>query len=734
MYQFPFSCFLALMPLLPVGAQLPLVPLPAKMETAPGFFPLSRGTLIQFPAQAEGLDIIIGHLRAWISELPGENGGHNMLLFNQDPGISNPEGYRLKVKPDEIRIEFAEPAGAFYALMTLRQLRDSLGLIPCLNIEDEPRYPYRGMHLDVCRHFFPVEDVKKYIDQLALHKMNRFHWHLTEDQGWRIEIKKYPKLQEIAAFRKETLIGHYSDQPHRFDGKRYGGYYTQEEIREVVEYARQRFVTIIPEIEMPGHATAVIAAYPELSCHGRPVEVATLWGVFEDVLCPTEQTFEFMENVLLEVMDLFPGEYIHIGGDECPKVQWKESAFCQELIAREGLKNEEGLQSYFIRRIDRFLTGHGRKLVGWDEILEGGLSPNATVMSWRGTEGGIAAAKQGHDVIMAPTSYCYFDYYQARNPSEPLSIGGFVPLEKVYSFEPTPAELSPAEAKHILGAQGNIWTEYKSTYEQVEYNAYPRAFALAEVLWTPAGKRDFKDFQNRLALHLPTLKGVNYARHLYDIQFEMQDGSVVLSNRQGQPMMYKMEGMAKAAPYKGPVSIDRSGLFQALPANGTGRILELEFHTHAAFGKKVSWKEGPHPNYQLGGAQALSNGLLGSEHRFGDGEWLGWWGKDVELTVDLEEPQPVSTLQMRFFQSRGEWIYLPKEVKIFYSKNGIDFRPLATQAVTQSNDRVLKFDLNFRKKKARYWKIEVIRYGIIPDGAQGAGHEAWVFLDEVILR
>ncbi|MBK7338446.1 MAG: beta-N-acetylhexosaminidase [Saprospirales bacterium] len=546
---------------IPTQAQLPPYSDSGKNGANGGQLPSKSEHVHSIPFAGGGHRSLVSGLKTWISAFPKPGAGqkHNMLAFRQTPNIKNPEGYRLLVSPQEIRIEFGEPVGAFYALMSLRQLADSLGNVPCVSIEDEPRFTYRGMHLDVARHFFPVEFIKKYIDQLAAHKMNYFHWHLTEDQGWRIEIKKYPKLQEISAFRKETLIGHYSEQPQRFDGQRYGGYYTQEEIREVVRYAQERFVTIVPEIEMPGHAQAVLAAYPELSCHGNPVEVATTWGVFEDVLCPKEETFEFLENVLLEVMDLFPGPYIHIGGDECPKVQWKESPFCQELIAREGLKNEEGLQSYFIRRIDQFLSSHGRKLIGWDEILEGGLSPNATVMSWRGTEGGIAAARAGHDAIMAPTSHCYFDYYQSRRPSEPVAIGGFTPLEKVYSFEPLPAELSPEEARHILGAQGNVWTEYIATPEQVEYMAFPRAFALAEVLWSPTEVRNYESFLDRLSIHLPKLN-LHYAPHLFDIAFEVQSGSVKLSNRQGQPMNYQLGGIGNPVLYHTPVPITRSTL------------------------------------------------------------------------------------------------------------------------------------------------------------------------------
>jgi hexosaminidase len=361
----------------------------------------------------------------------------------------------------------------------------------------------------------PVEFVKKYIDLLAIHKMNRFHWHLTEDQGWRIEIMKYPKLAEISAWRDESLIGHASEKPRQFDGKPHGGFYTQDEIREVVAYAAERYITVVPEIEMPGHSQAALAAYPELSCTGGPFKVQTMWGIHEDVYCAgNEKTFEFLENVLAEVLELFPGEYIHVGGDECPKDRWEKCPKCQSRIKSEGLEDENELQSYFIKRMEKFLNAHDRRLIGWDEILEGGLAPNATVMSWRGEEGGIKAAKAGHDVVMAPTSHTYFDYYQADPENEPLAIGGMLPIETVYSYDPVPAELNEEQITHILGVQAQVWTEYIPTPEKAEYMAYPRACALAEIAWTPADQKDYERFSRSLARHLKRLDmlDVNYRK------------------------------------------------------------------------------------------------------------------------------------------------------------------------------------------------------------------------------
>ena len=432
------------------------------------------------------------------------------------------EGYLLDVRASGVTIRAHGAAGLFYAVQTLRQLlpsaifreapvEDTEWSMPAVSIEDYPRFQWRGGHLDVARHFMPKEFVKKYIDLLALHKMNVFHWHLTEDQGWRIEIKQYPKLTEVGAWRKETLVGRpQRDSPPTFDGKRHGGFYTQDDAREIVAYARARHVTVVPEIEMPGHATAAIAAYPELGITGERLEVAKTWGVFSDIFNAEPSTIRFLQNVLTEVLAIFPGRYIHVGGDEADKAKWKTSDRIQARIRELKLKDEHELQSWFIRQMDDFLVARKRRLVGWDEILEGGLADNAVVMSWRGTEGGIAAARAGHDVIMAPTSHTYLDYYQSKEQgSEPFAIGGFVPLEKVYSFEPVPAELEPQFAKHVLGAQGQLWTEYMPQPKQVEYMAFPRMSALAEVVWTPKERKDYAGFLVRLAAHLERLRALD---------------------------------------------------------------------------------------------------------------------------------------------------------------------------------------------------------------------------------
>ncbi|HZL77188.1 MAG TPA: beta-N-acetylhexosaminidase [Bacteroidales bacterium] len=455
-----------------------------------------------------------------------ESGSVFMML---DTAIKNNEGYLLTITPKKIIIKAKSAPGLFYAVQTIRQLMPTdvekplvvKGFrlaVPACEIKDAPRFAYRGMHLDVCRHFFPPEDVKRYIDMIALNKMNTFHWHLTDDQGWRIEIKKYPGLIQVGAFRKETLVGHGGKQPFVYDGKPYGGFYTQDEIRDIVAYARSKFVTIIPEIEMPGHALAALAAYPGLSCTGGPFDVYTRWGVVDDVYCAgKDETFNFLEDVLTEVTGLFPGKYIHIGGDECPKTRWEKCPLCQKRIKVEGLKDEQELQSYFIQRIEKFLNSKGRKIIGWDEILEGGLAPEATVMSWRGTDAGIAAAQQKHNVIMTPGQYVYLDHYQCEPADQPLAIGGYLPLEQVYSFNPLPSELTPDEQKYILGIQGNVWTEYIGTRDYLDYMTYPRMFAIAETGWTPDRLKDFDDFLARFEVLKKRydVMGINYFKGEY---------------------------------------------------------------------------------------------------------------------------------------------------------------------------------------------------------------------------
>jgi len=459
----------------------------------------------------------------------GKNPKNRSVFLTVDTAIRNREGYTLKVTSRNIVIRGGSAAGLFYAVQTIRQLMSPevenhkviSGFklaVPACEIADEPAFVYRGVLLDCARHFFSVADIKRFIDVMAMHKLNTMQWHLTDDQGWRVEIRKYPKLTDTGAYRKETLVGHSRNKPPVYDGIRYGGFYSQDEIRDIVSYAAERFITIIPEIEMPGHALAALASYPQISCTGGPFEVRTRWGIEENVFCAGKDlTFDFLEDVLTEVTDLFHSEYIHIGGDECPKVRWEKCPDCQARIKKEGLKDEKELQGYFIRRIEKFLNSKGRSIIGWDEILEGGLPPDATVMSWRGTKGGIEAARKGHDVIMTPYTSVYLDYYQAEPENQPLAIGGYLPLERVYEYDPVPGELNNEEKKHILGIQGNIWTEYIATPDHLEYMAFPRVFAIAETGWTPERLKDFEDFMARFSVlgKRYDKMGINYFRGEY---------------------------------------------------------------------------------------------------------------------------------------------------------------------------------------------------------------------------
>jgi len=496
-----------------------VIPAPASLTYQSGSFLFSNRTKIivsplngQTRLSADLLALLVKNPTGYnLAVLDGKNPVKGSVFMILDNSVKNDEGYNITVTPKEVTIHAKTAVGLFYAVQTIRQLlpvevekpvlANGLQLyVPACVIADEPRFAYRGMHLDVGRHLFPVASIKRYIDMLALHKMNTFHWHLTEDQGWRIEIKKYPRLTQIGAYRKETVLGQQKKTNNIFDGKPYGGFYTQDEVRDIVKYAGSKFITVIPEIEMPGHGIAALTSYPELSCTGGPFEVRKLWGVEDDVFCAgNEHVFTFLQDVLTEVMDLFPSKYIHIGGDECPKKRWEKCPKCQKRMKDEGLKNEMELQSYFIRRIEKFVSSKGRNIIGWDEILEGGLAPGATVMSWRGEEGGIEAAKSGHNVIMTPGKYTYFCYYQSeKHDGQPLALGGYVPLELVYGYNPTPKVLSAQEQKHILGLQGCLWSEQIQTPEILEFMAFPRTFAIAETGWTPESKKNFESFVSRL--------------------------------------------------------------------------------------------------------------------------------------------------------------------------------------------------------------------------------------------
>ena len=511
---------------------LSVIPLPSEMKPGVGSFTLTSAVKIVAKNDSAEVKKVCDFFLNLINPSTGLNIGYASsskfpIVVELNPEIVHPEGYYLKVTSKDITIQAKKPVGIFYAFQTLRQLlppviesrtvvANRTWTIPAVEINDAPRFSYRGQMLDVVRHFFPVNDVKRFIDLMAMHKFNYLHLHLTDDQGWRIEIHSFPKLQTVSAWRKETLIGHLNDEPRMYDGIRYGGYYTQVELKELVRYAADRYITIVPEIEMPGHATALLAAYPELACSGSNFEVARDWGVFSNLLCPREDTFLFLERVLQEVMYIFPSKYIHLGGDECPYEQWQKSEFCHNTKIQNGLYTDEQLQTWFMRRMVRFLQSYGRQVIGWDEMIEGGDISGAIIMSWRGEQGGIAASQKGNKVIMTPHRYCYFDYYQwNKRNEEPLAQGGHLPLSMVYMYDPVPKELADDQKQFIIGAQGNLWTEYIPDIRQVEYMMYPRACALAEITWTPAEQKSYSQFLNRWREHSKRLEilNVNFARH-----------------------------------------------------------------------------------------------------------------------------------------------------------------------------------------------------------------------------
>ena len=518
------------------------------------------------------------------------------------------------------------------------------------------------------------------------------------------------------------------------------GFYTQEQIKEVVAYAQARQITIIPEIEMPGHSQAAIAAYPELGCTGKQVEVATKWGVFEEVYCPKEATFKFLENVIDEVIDLFPGKYIHIGGDEAPKTRWKQCKYCQRLIKKEGLKDEHELQSYFISRMEKYINSKGKQIIGWDEILEGGLAPNATVMSWRGTSGAVQAAKEHHDVILTPGSHCYFDHYQSDDPNEPVAIGGFLPLEKVYSFNPIPEELTKEEAKYVLGAQGNVWTEYMKTSEKVEYMAFPRMVALSEVVWSSPESRDYENFKKRLVNYqnrLDILK-VNYANHLYELSGKLSTENNALTyslkaSSDDKFIRYTTDGTEPTVTsqlYTKPISIEKTTTIKAASFDETKQLSSLFTETvriHKAIGKKINLNVEPNSRYNAGGKKALINGISGSKKRYGDKEWLGFWGDDVEITIDLGEKTAINSISTRFHNGNGQWIYAPKKVEIILDEKSYNYNLEKKQDLLYN----VQYELN---ASSRYVRIKVANFGVIPDGKQGAGNKAWTFIDEIIIE
>jgi hexosaminidase len=749
-----------------------IIPQPLNINHLAGAFQLNSKTKLVYPDDA-GVKQIAGFLTQLISiptgiELQsGEmNDSKNVIQLelsgNNDLGY---EGYELDVTKKKIIIRANGLNGLFYGVQTLLQLlpaeiynsekvKGTEWLVPCCTIKDKPRFSWRGMHLDVSRHFFPVEFIKRYIDLIAMHKMNVFHWHLTDDNGWRIEIKKYPLLTEVAAWRvdREDLPWREVTPPEPGENATYGGFYTQDEIREVVQYAAERFITVVPEIEMPGHTSEVFAAYPELSCRGKKlyVQPGSYWPN-EDIFCAgKEETFEFIENVLLEVIDLFPSEYIHIGGDEANKAMWKECKLCQQRIKKEGLANEEELQSYFIRRVERFLNYHNKKMIGWDEILEGGLAPDATVMSWRGFKGDIDAAEQGHNVIMCPTSYCYFDYYQAHPDFEPEAIGGFISLKKVYSFEPVPEGLPEDKTHLIMGAQGNLWTEYISTGDHAEYMSVPRMTALAEVVWSQAENKNWTDFRVRLNKQFERfdLLGVNYSIGSWkvDIQPAMDKGvfKVILESEQPDYFIHfttdGSDPTAQSTIYKEPLIINNSTTIKAgLFVEGKLKeyFTEKEILFHKGMGKLGTLTEQPGKNYYANGVVSFTDGLRGTDN-FRDGYWMGFEGTDLDFELDLQTEVSINSIGVSFYQNTGSWIFMPLKVHfVIYDK---DHKQVAVtekipETTLEAKGTVIEEIISeFENINGRYIKVHAVNMKTCPSWHEGAGSRAWIFADEIVVK
>ncbi len=749
-------------------ANYQVIPLPQEVSLTQGNpFKLNENVLIAYPENnallqrnAEFLSEYIQQATNYAPKTKAIAAGEqvkNAIVLGLDPSIANKEGYVLTTTPEGININGQTENGVFYGIQTLRksipaEAKEATILIPAGEIKDEPRFSYRGMHLDVGRHFFPKEFMKKYIDLLALHNMNTFHWHLTDDQGWRIEIKKYPKLTEIGSQRSRTVIGRNTQE---YDNTPYGGFFTQEEAKEIVKYAQERYITVIPEVDLPGHMLAALAAYPEMGCTGGPYEVCPRWGIFEDVLCiGNDQTMQFLEDVMNEIIEIFPSKYVHIGGDEAPRTRWEKCPKCQARIKTEGLKAdknhtaEDRLQSYCMTRIEEFLNSKGRQIIGWDEILEGDVAPNATVMSWRGMEGGIKAAQLGHDVIMTPTSFCYFDYYQtADTKDEPLGIGGYVPIEKVYSLEPVPAVLTEEQSKHILGAQANLWTEYIHSSEHVEYMVLPRMAALAEVQWTQPEKKDFKDFTKRLARLMKFYQrdGFNYAKHVFDLKVDFTPDVtkkavvVTLSTIDDAPIYYTLDGTeptTASLKYTEPVSITETADFQAvvIRPEGKSKVVNKKISFNKATYCPIELTFQPSEKYKFGGAITLVDGMKGNDS-YATGAWLGFVGGNVEAIIDLGQESEIKQVATNAIVDMSAWIMGSTGLVVSISDDNKEFREVAAKDIPAETNidkkGVENYEITFDPVKARYVKVVIKRSPALPKGHAGEGKAAYMFIDEI---
>lgn len=695
----------------------------------------------------------------------GGDKGSNQVLFKEEP-VMAPEAYSLEVSPRRIEIKAAQTAGFFYATQTLRQLlppeiessqilENMDWLVPSIKITDSPAFAWRGFMLDVSRHFFPKEDIFRLIDNLAFHKINTLHLHLADDQGWRIEIKKYPKLTDVGAWRVDREDLPWNSRPKQEAGEKasYGGFYTQEDIKEMVAYAQSRFITIVPEIEMPAHVTAALAAYPQYSCSGGPFTVLPggVWPITDIYCSGNDSTFLFLEDILTEVMDLFPSKYIHIGGDEATKTEWEKCPKCRMRMKTEGLKDAGELQSYFVKRIEKFIHSKGKILLGWDEILEGGLPEEATVMSWRGVQGGIEAANLGHDVVMSPNSFWYFDYYQGPSDQEPLAIGGYLPLSKVYSFNPVPEELNPEAAKHILGGQANLWTEYIPNMKHAEYMIFPRIAALSEVLWSRQ-TQNWTSFSHRIQRMMKRyeMMGINYSKSAFKVsakseldQDKNQLAVSLKSELDGAEIHFTTDGTepnSYSEIYTEPILLNKTTVLKAVTLQdghpATAPIVQT-FMLNKATAKKVNYLIPYSDLYKGSGDYNLVNGIRGTvDHA--DGEWQAWVGKNMEVVIDLNDTTEIQNITVGSIQNAKAWIFFPTLIEFFTSQDGVKFEKLANVVNVidpRSSEIQLKdFSTFFKPVTTRFVKIVAHNLGRCPQGHVGAGQQAWLFIDEISVE
>ncbi len=763
-----YALFLLLMPCFLWSQQtVNIIPEPVSLSVQAGHFNIDNNTSIIYNEREGGLRQAANFFNAFIKNVSGYilqlnvKKEKSIFLEIKKTAKIGDEGYLLNVSPAAIRIIANTKAGIVYGMQslfqTLPQIRTNADLeVPCLEITDYPRFKWRGMHLDVCRHFFSPDMIKEYIDLMAAYKFNTFHWHLTDDQGWRIEIKKYPKLTSVGAWRADRTGVPWSEcQPTRpGEESNYGGYYTQKQIRDIVSYAKERNITIVPEIEMPGHSAAAIAAYPWLSCTQQPQSTIT-GGVYPTGVqsvydVSNDSVFTFLENVLKEVMGLFPSRYIHVGGDEVDKTPWKNDPRCQALIKKLGDTSEDQLQSYFIERIEKFLKAHHRKLIGWDEILEGGLAPEATVMSWRGEDGGIKAAKMKHDVVMTPGTPLYFDHYQAGPAGEPEAIGGFNTLKMIYEYSPIPKELDSSDDKYILGAQANVWTEFIPTVPHLEYMILPRMLALSEVLWTPKENRNYADFYNRLQNQFKVFgeKGFNYSPGNFGVSIKpvSQNGKLLVtltSEIPDAPIYYTTNGSdpdAGGNKYENPIPIDSSVTIKAVIVDHGKEMglkpAEQKFVMHKAIGKNVIYAYPESKYYMADGSNTLTNGVRGTSNL--SKNWHGFEGNDLVATIDMGTETEVQKITIGCLQSNEDWIFLPQSVSYEVSSDGKNFTVLGIVKNTISPDEkgliIKDFTLDFPLQKTRYIRVTAKNLGVCPSSHPGEGKPAWLFADEIMVQ